>query len=203
MEISWLNIILIPVISGLIGWLTNWIAVKMLFRPKDKVKILFFSIQGVFPKNQQSVAEKIGNMVATELFSSQDIRDRMAHPDNIHNIRQVIEEKIDEYLNVTFPKNYPITSIFFGKNRKARFKEDLVVEVEKAAPEVVEKYIQDIETTLNIKEIISNKVAAFPPDKLESILNSILKKEFKYIEYIGGVIGMVIGILQVILVYLL
>lgn len=203
MEINWATIILIPVISALIGWGTNWLAVKMLFRPKDKINLLFFSVQGVFPKNQQTVAEKIGNMVASELFSSKDIRERMVHPDNINTIRMVIEEKIDQYLNVTFPKNYPLTSLFFGKKRKQGFKEDLVLEVEKATPDVVEKYVQDIESALNIKEIIARKVAALPPDKLEAMLNSILKKEFQFIEYIGGVIGLVIGILQVILVHLL
>ncbi|MCG3166778.1 MAG: hypothetical protein POELPBGB_02560 [Bacteroidia bacterium] len=203
MELSWINFILIPVISGLIGWFTNWIAVKMLFRPKDKIKILFFNIQGVFPKNQATVAQRIGNMVSSELFSSKDIREKMEHPDNLETIRNAVEKKIDEYLNITFPKNYPLTSIFVGKNRKNKIKDDLIYEVEKVAPEVIEHYVQNIERELNIEEIVRRKVADLPPDKLESLLNSILKKEFRFIEWIGGIIGLVIGILQVVMVYLL
>ncbi len=203
MELNWLNIILIPVISGLIGWFTNWIAIVMLFRPTKKVRILFFNIQGVFPKNQQRVAEKIGNMVSSELFSSKDIRQRMEHPDNLDTIRNAVEIKIDEYLNVTFPKNYPITSIFVGKNRKNKIKDDLIYEVEKVAPEVIEHYVQNIERELNVEEIVRKKVAELPPDKLEELLKSILQKEFRFIEYIGGVIGLLIGIVQVVLVYLL
>lgn len=203
METNWLNIILIPVISALIGWFTNWIAIIMLFRPKDEVKILFFKIQGVFPKNQQRVAERIGSMVSNELFSSKDIRAHIEHPDNLDAIRNAVELKIDEYLNVTFPKNYPITSIFVGKNRKNKIKDDLILEVEKVAPEVIEQYVQNIEASLNIEEIVRKKVAALPPDRLEEMLNSILKKEFKFIEYIGGIIGLIIGIVQVVLVYLL
>jgi len=198
-----IKIILVPVISGLIGWFTNWIAVKMLFRPKDKVKLLFFNIQGVFPKNQATVAQRIGSMVSSELFSSKDIRERMEHPDNISTIRKAVEEKIDEYLNITFPKNYPITSIFVGKNRKNKIKDDLIDEVEKVAPEVIEKYVQNIERELNIEEIVRKKVAELPPDKLESMLNNILQKEFRFIEYIGGFIGLLIGVLQLVLVYLL
>lgn len=203
MELNWLNIILIPVISGLIGWFTNWIAIVMLFRPTKKVRILFFNIQGVFPKNQQRVAEKIGNMVSSELFSSKDIRQRMEHPDNLDTIRNAVEIKIDEYLNVTFAKNYPITSIFVGKNRKNKIKDDLIYEVEKVAPEVIEHYVQNIERELNVEEIVRKKVAELPPDKLEELLKSILQKEFRFIEYIGGVIGLLIGIVQVVLVYLL
>jgi len=203
MELNWLNIILIPVISGLIGWFTNWIAVIMLFRPKNKVRILFFDIQGIFPKNQAKVAERIGSMVSNELFSAKDIRQRMEHPDNRDTIRNAVEVKIDEYLNVTFPKNYPLTSMFVGKNRKNKIKDDLIYEVEKVAPEVIEKYVQNIEASLNIEEIVRKKVADLPPEKLEDMLNSILKKEFRFIEWIGGVIGVVIGIVQVVLVYLL
>lgn len=203
MELSWINFILIPVISGLIGWFTNWIAVKMLFRPKDKVRILFFNIQGVFPKNQTRVAEQIGKMVSNELFSAKDIRAHIEHSDNLDTIRNAVEMKIDEYLNVTFPKNYPLTSIFVGKNRKNKIKDDLILEVEKVAPEVIERYVQNIEASLDIEEIVRKKVAALPPDRLEEMLNNILKKEFKFIEYIGGVIGLIIGILQVVLVYLL
>jgi uncharacterized membrane protein YheB (UPF0754 family) len=203
MESNWLNIILIPVISALIGWFTNWIAIIMLFRPKNEVKILFFKIQGVFPKNQERVAEQIGKMVSNELFSAKDIRAHIEHHDNLDTIRNAVEIKIDEYLNVTFPKNYPITSIFVGKNRKNKIKDDLILEVEKVAPEVIEKYVQNIEASLNIEDIVRGKVAALPPDRLEEMLNSILKKEFKFIEYIGGVIGLIIGILQVVLVYLL
>lgn len=202
MKLSIVVIILIPLISAFVGWLTNYIAVKMLFRPKDKVKILFFSIQGVFPKNQEAVAKRIGNMVANELFSSKDIRERMQHPDNLNIIRKTVEAKIDEYLNITFPKNYPFTSIFLGKNRKTKIKDDLIMEVEKVAPEVIEKYILDIEKELDIEEIIRKKVAHLPPEKLEEMLNSILQKEFKFIEYIGGLIGLVIGILQLALMYL-
>lgn len=175
----------------------------MLFRPKDKTKILFFNIQGVFPKNQATVAQRIGNMVSSELFSSKDIREKMEHPDNLHTIRNAVERRIDQYLNVTFPKNYPLTSMFVGKNRKDRIKDDLILEVEKVAPEVIEKYVQNIERELNIEEIVRKKVAELPPEKLESMLNSILQKEFRFIEWIGGVIGLMIGIMQVILVYLL
>ena len=203
METSWLNIILIPVISALIGWFTNWIAIIMLFRPKKEVKFLFIKIQGVFPKNQKRVAERIGSMVSNELFSAKDIRAHIEHPDNLDTIRNEVELKIDEYLNVTFPKNYPITSIFVGKNRKNKIKDDLILEVEKVAPEIIERYVQNIEASLNIEEIVRKKVAALPPDRLEEMLNNILKKEFKFIEYIGGLIGLIIGILQVVLVYLL
>ena len=56
---------LIPFISAFIGWITNWIAIKMLFHPKDPKRILGVTFHGIFPKRQQQFATKLGAVVAT------------------------------------------------------------------------------------------------------------------------------------------
>ena len=65
-----------PFISALIGWLTNYVAVKMLFHPRVPINILGIKIQGVFPKRHKMFAEKIGNVVGGQLFSFDDIKDK-------------------------------------------------------------------------------------------------------------------------------
>lgn len=194
--------ILIPIISGAVGWFTNYIAVKMLFRPQKPVNLLFFTIQGIFPKNQKLVAQKIGRMVADELLSAEDVRDKMATSDNIEFIKSIFEEKIDDYLNNKFPQNYPITSVFFGQKRKNKIKEDLVLEVERAAPDVIDQYIKNLEMSFNVEEIIQERVEQLSPARLENLIMGILQKEFKFIEWIGAIIGFIIGLLQLLLLRL-
>ena len=77
---------LIPVISAFIGWFTNWIAIKMLFHPKEPKKIFCITIQGIFPKRQQQFAEKLGKLVSQELLSFADIQQKLVHPDNIQTV---------------------------------------------------------------------------------------------------------------------
>ena len=52
---------------------------------------------------------------------------------------------------------------------------------------------------LDIEKIVTDKVSAFSSDKLEEILNAIMKKEFVFVEIIGGVLGFLIGILQIVM----
>jgi uncharacterized membrane protein YheB (UPF0754 family) len=192
-------IYLLPFISALIGWFTNYIAVKMLFRPRNKIDLGFMELQGIFPKRQALLAEKIGRMVADDLLSPEDIKEKMITKENIEAIKNIIESKIDNYLTTTFPQKYPITSMFFGSNRKKQIRQDLIEEVERVTPSVISEYVQIIEDKINVDEIVREKVESFPPDRLEQILNSILKKEFKFIEFIGAIIGFIIGILQIFL----
>ena len=186
-----------PFISALVGWFTNYLAVKMLFYPKEPWNFGLFKVQGVFPKNQREVAEKIGKMVAEELLSSKDLRDKMNNPENLLNINQIVEAKIDYFLNVKFPRQYPITGMFFTKDRKARMKKELMVEVEQSVPQVIDHYMENLEERFNVEEIIKEKVAQLAPEKLEGLLMKLLAKEFKFIEYIGAVVGFIIGLLQV------
>lgn len=190
-------IYLIPFISALVGWFTNFIAVKMLFYPRNKVRILFFDIQGVFPKRQKLVAEKIGKMVAEELLSFGDLKERIAAKENIDKVTELIEEKIDDYLTNKFPRNYPITSLFFNKQRQAKVKAELVEEVERMAPELIDSYMDNLEKIIDIEFMISEKVSELSPEKLERLIMGILKKEFVFIEWIGAFIGFLIGIMQI------
>jgi len=68
---------LLPIVAALIGWITNFLAVKMLFHPREARKILFFTFHGVFPKRQKALADKLGDIVSAELISITDISSKM------------------------------------------------------------------------------------------------------------------------------
>ena len=161
------------------------------------MSFFFFEIQGIFPKRQHEVAEKIGRLVSDELLSSDDIREKIQKPEHVAIVTHAIEEKIDEYLNYTFPNNYPISSVLFGNKRKNKIKEDLLMEVNKAAPDVIDQYLQGLEESLQIEEMVKEKINALSPEMLEKLIMQILKKEFAFIEWIGAVIGFLIGLLQI------
>jgi len=193
----------LPFIAALVGWFTNYVAVKMLFHPKRPVNILgIYTLQGIFPKNQRQVAEKIGRMVADELLSSEDLKEKLSNPENLLSIKELVEAKIDYYLNVTFPKNYPITAAFVGEKLKTKFKDQVMNEVHDSVPAVIDSYMANIEEKFNVEQIIREKVNQLPPERLEELIMKLLKREFKFIEYIGAVIGFLIGLLQVLMALL-
>ena len=70
-------------------------------------------------------------------------------------------------------------------------------EVDSTVPEVIDGYFGEIGERFNVEEIIKEKVNNLPSEKLETLLMNLLEKEFKFIEYIGAVIGFIIGWVQV------
>lgn len=187
-----------PIIAGLIGWFTNFIAVKMLFHPKKPVKILFFTVQGIFPKRQALLAEKLGEVVAKELFSSEDLLSQIKKIDHSSTLA-IIETRLDEFINVKLSASMPMLSMFLNDDIKAKIKNTLLGEIESMLPEIIDTYGEKMIAGINIKSTVQEKVMNFSTDKLEEILYSIMKKEFRFIEVLGAVLGFLIGIIQVLL----
>jgi len=193
---------LIPVISAFIGWFTNWIAIKMLFHPKEPKKILGITIQGIFPKRQQQFAEKLGKLVSQELLSFDDIQQKLVHPDNIQKLMPVVEEHIDQFLRKKLADEMPVISMFIGENTIQQLKGIFMKELESLFPVIMQRYMGHLQQELDLEKIVTQKVAAFSSDKLEEILQSILSKEFRFVELIGAFLGFIIGLLQVLLTLL-
>lgn len=193
---------LIPVISAFIGWFTNWIAIKMLFHPREPKKILGITIQGIFPKRQHQFAEKLGKLVSEELLSFADIQQKLVHPDNIQKLMPVVEEHIDQFLRKKLADEMPVISMFIGENTIQQLKGIFMKELESLFPLIMQRYMGHLQQELDLEKIVTQKVASFSSDKLEDILQSILSKEFRFVELIGAVLGFIIGLLQVLLTLL-
>ena len=193
-------IYLLPLIGALTGWVTNWIAVKMLFHPREPRNIIFFTIQGVFPKRQKVMAEKLGHIVAAELFSIDDVVEKMKSADN-KEVLAFVETKIDDFINVKLSGSMPMLAMFLNDDLKNKIKTTLLSEIEEVIPGVIESYANKLKNEVDVKAIVYDKVVNFSSDKLEEILVSIMKKEFKFIELLGGVLGFLIGLIQLLIVF--
>jgi uncharacterized membrane protein YheB (UPF0754 family) len=195
-------LLLIPVISAFIGWVTNWVAIKMLFHPREPKRFLGITFQGIFPKRQQQFAEKLGILVSAELLSFADIESKISNPDNLKKIMPMIENHVDDFLRTRLSQEMPVISMFIGDKTIEKLKGSFMKEIEILFPKVMKEYASNLKTELDIEQIVVRKVASFSSDKLENVLYQIMAKEFRFVEIIGAVLGFLIGALQVLITVL-
>ena len=195
-------LLLIPVISAFIGWFTNWIAIKMLFHPREPKLILGIVFHGIFPKRQQQFAEKLGKLVSEELLSFHDIRAKIISPENVQAVMPVIDAHIDNFLRNKLTTAMPMVAMFVGEKTVNEMKGIFLKEMEEIFPDVLDKYVGSLQQQLDLEKIVTEKVSSFSSDKLEAILQAIMSKEFKFVEIIGGVLGFIIGLVQVLITLL-
>jgi len=193
------KLLLLPVISAFIGWFTNWIAIKMLFHPKVPKRFLGMTFHGIFPKRQKQFAASLGSLVSRELLNFDEIARHIKDPEQLVLVRPSIEGHIDIFLHEKLKEKLPVISMFVGQGTLEKIKEGLMEEIDILLPEVIGKYADNLGARIDIEAIVIDKVSNFSSDKLEEILVAIMKKEFRFVEIIGGVLGFVIGLVQLLL----
>ncbi|GAV22652.1 DUF445 domain-containing protein [Carboxydothermus pertinax] len=189
------EIILPPLIGGFIGWLTNYLAIVMLFRPYQPVKIGLLTFQGVIPKRHREIAKALGELVEKQLLSQKDVISLLTSEENKQLFAEKILLAIKEKLSTLFPVLPDYLRQIVIKTLLNYLKNEL--------PSVVNKITLSLETDLQNKvkigKLVEEKVLQFDLKTLEKILTSLMKTELSYIEIFGGVIGVVIGVMQVML----
>lgn len=193
----------IPFISAFIHWLTIWMALKLLFHPRQPKKILGFTLQGVFPKRQRQIAESLGRIVGQELLSFDDIEQTITNPENVQKILPLAEEHIDNFLRVKLKETMPMIAMFIGDKTIGQLKAVFMQELGDLFPVIMKNYVSHLKNDLDLEKIVVDKIANFSSDRLESMLNQILTKEFRFVEVIGAALGFLIGIFQILLTLLM
>ena len=106
--------IVTPIIGAIIGYVTNWIAVKMLFRPRKEVRVFGKRLPftpGVIPRGQARLAKAVGNVVETQLLTPEEsekefkshiqawVEEQKQSEDTLHSaaVKIVEEEKVDDF----------------------------------------------------------------------------------------------------------
>ena len=191
---------LLPILAALIGWITNYLAIKMLFHPHQPKKILGLTFQGVFPKRQAQIAEKLGDLVANELFSMKDvaqkIEDLSTQPEALEEVGKRIEQTIRGKLISAFPMLSMFLSDEMIEKVTSLFKGELEDFLRVSAQGLAVK----MEESVDIQALVREKVQAFSSNKIEELLLGFMEEEFRFIEKIGAVLGFLIGCIQVFLV---
>lgn len=193
------KLFLSPVICALIGWLTNYLAVKMLFHPHKPIKIWPFVIQGIFPKRQKELAESLGKMIEKELISHTDIKKVINDPSFVDKHKEVILAYLDVFFKEKITTLHPMVGMFLNEENMKTVRAMLSTELDEMLPKLIETTSSQLECSLDFKCLVQDKVECFSMEQLENILFSIMKKEFKFIEIFGGVLGFIIGLIQIFL----
>lgn len=189
-----LRVLILAIIGGLIGYITNVIAIKLIFRPINPIKVPIFNIEiiGMIPKRKKEIAINIGRIVEEQFLSIDEITNNLVTEQDKEYIIDYIKVKIKLILNEKMVL-IPSTIRSLVQNYISEIIED---EVREGIDELCEEMIAKASNRINIKEIIENKINELDLYELEIIILQIVKNELRHIEILGLILGFFIGIVQ-------
>ena len=190
------QLLVMVLISGAIGWITNWVAIKMLFRPHKEMNFGLFKIQGLIPKRKAEIGTGIASIIQNELISVKDVISNIDRVEFSKRLNDLIDDVLDKNLKKKVKEKFPLLQMFFtdkvAKDVGNTIK-DIVMENQEKIFEIFSNYAEE---NIDFEIIISDKISNFSLDKLEEIVTLLAKKELKHIEVIGAILGGLIGVAQ-------
>lgn len=187
-------------LGALIGWVTNILAIKLIFRPYKPINVLgLFTLQGLLPKRKNELAIAIGQIVEQELLSSEEIFQYLQNPQLQDKVTKGIITSVKGRVEKYIPNIIPgIRETIAGILDKV-----IAGEVERYFRETFPKTCKEIENSLPIAKLIEEKINQLDFGQLEGIVLAIAQRELKHIEVLGGLLGFIIGLIQGIIFYLM
>ncbi|QNO15638.1 DUF445 family protein [Alkalicella caledoniensis] len=189
-----IKVLILASIGGIIGWVTNHLAIKLMFRPFNEVKvpILNLTFQGLIPKRKGEIANTIATTIETELFSTTELLENMLTEDNQKQILHFLKVKLTSVVKEKLP---PMLAMF---SPAVTSMVDSVLE--KEGPSILREIMfqggEMLTEQVQVSSLVEEKINSFDLEKLEGIILSIARKELKHIEFLGGVLGFIIGLVQ-------
>ena len=198
--VGYLPYLSIPIVSALVGWITNIVAIRMTFYPIEYFGIRPFGWQGIIPSKAKKMAETAVDLWTTKLIdigtqfskiSPEKVAEEMGP--SIENLSRQI---IDEVMPDQQPQTWHIASKSLKQNVYAKVSENL--------PLIVEEMMRDVES--NFTEMLDLKtlaVTSLTQNKI--LLNQMFLKcgeeEFVFIKKSGLYFGFIFGLIQMIVWY--
>ena len=191
-----MKLVRMVIISAAIGWITNWVAIKMLFRPHNEINLGLFKIQGLIPKRRAEIGTGIADVIQNELISIKDVIANIDREEFSKRLNDLIDDVLEKNLKTKVKEKFPVMQMFFSDKMAKDVSNTIKGIVMENQEKIFEIFSNYAEENIDFSTIITDKISNFSLDKLEEIINGLAKKELKHIEVIGAILGAFIGLVQ-------
>ena len=189
----------IPFVAAIVGWTTNWLAIKLTFYPLDFVGIPpWLGWQGIIPRKGKKMASITVENTLDKISTMQEIFDEF-EPDKIANhVIRVADSRIEELTDDIMHEQNAV----LWENLPNVLKNQAYTRVRKRLPDMMDSLIEDmhahIEELVDPKQLIIDKLSE---DK--ELLNRVFwecgETEFKFVINSGAIFGFIFGLVQMII----
>jgi uncharacterized membrane protein YheB (UPF0754 family) len=189
--------LVMPAFGALIGLSTDWVALKMIFYPRRPRRILGVRWQGMFHKRREEVAADYGKLIAEEVLTVPKLLEAMLTGPKADRLLLMVQRHIARVVDRQVGLAKPLVVLTVGSDRYRRLKADAG---ERALAEVTDRmrpamaYATD---ALAVEQTIVDAMLALTPLEFEQVLRPAFQQDEWKLILVGGILGAIVGELQV------
>ncbi len=192
---------LMPLVGGIVGLGTNYLALQMIFRPLEPRKYPserfgLVTYQGMFPRRQAEIAADYGTITAREIITPANLLRIITEGEAGTRIARLVLTKVDERVEASRPMIDMVAQTSVTDEQLNAVKAMLIARVGERAPDLQPEIEAYIEERLQVGELVEGRLRELPKQEFERLLRGIFEQDEWILIVIGGALGAGVGLLQ-------
>jgi uncharacterized membrane protein YheB (UPF0754 family) len=190
----------LPFFGFLVGSLTNWIAIQLIFRPLEPEKVGPWVIQGLFLKRQKEISGEFSRVFTEDVLTAKEVVHTMLHGERSERTMAVLRSHISRIMEDRLIVQL-VTQAAVGPEGYADLKDAALDKGIKYVEEAAEDSGFNRLQAQRIQEMMRERISSQPPDEFQELLRPIFKEDEWILVAIGGALGALAGWAQLVLLF--
>ena len=190
---------ILPFFGFLVGYATNWIAIKLVFEPQQPKKVLGFTIQGLFHRRHKEVAAEYARLSTEDVFTDENLFAELQSEEARKLIMAIVEAEADAL--VERYSSHPMAAAMATPELVASVRAEVLTVVEEElfrGGGVLTGITAQSDT---IREMLHDRMLGLDAERFESVLRPAFQQDEWKLIIAGAVLGGIAGTLQLIYLF--
>lgn len=186
----------LPVAGVVVGYATNWLALKLIFKPEKEIKIFFWKFQGLFIKRQKEVSEEYATIVTTHILTSENIWEFMLNENGGEAMYTLIEKHVEEGINSMTAGTVNTIGTTFIPTQFEAIKSIIIKEFTFRLPLSLRSLYGMLDRSFDLKNLLTERMQSMSPKDFVGVLRPAFEEEEWILISVGAVLGGLAGFAQ-------
>jgi uncharacterized membrane protein YheB (UPF0754 family) len=190
---------MLPAAGFFVGYLTNWIAIKLVFAPREPTRIGPITIQGLFHKRQNEVAEAFGRTVATRVLNADNIVTTVMESDGAKRMNEIVEQRIGDLISKY--EAHPMAKLVVPEADRPALRAEVLARIQTEWPKPGGFFHTFAGESVDLQGELERRMKALDRESYEGVLRPAFQQDEWKLIVAGAVLGTIAGVLQLVYIF--
>ena len=190
---------ILPLAGFFVGYLTNWIAIKLVFAPREPVKIGPMTVQGLFHKRQNEVAEAFGRTVASRVLNADNIVTTVMQSDGAAHMNAIVEHRISELISKY--EAHSMAALVLPDEKRPELRAELLDRIQSEWPKPGGFFHTFAGESVDLRGELERRMKSLDRESYEGVLRPAFQQDEWKLIAAGAVLGTLAGVLQLVYIF--
>ncbi len=190
----------LPFFGFLVGTLTNWIAIQLIFTPLEPKKIGPWTFQGLFLKRQKEISAEFSRVFTEQVLTAKEVVHTLVHGERSERTMAMLRSHISRIMEDRLIVQLA-TQAAVGPEGYADLKDAALEKAIQYTEELAEDSQFNKQQARAIQDMLHTRIAAQPPAEFQDLVRPIFHEDEWILVAIGGALGALVGWAQLVLLF--